>query len=89
MSTRTSTYTLLFSSAIVVGIAVLVQVISSQSISNLDGLVTVPDPVALILTAHPDDEAMFFAPTVLNLIAAGWGVLGVCMSTGEWAMGCC
>lgn len=45
-----------------------------------DGLLTVPTVV--VLTAHPDDEAMFFAPTILNLLAAGWVVLPICMSTG-------
>lgn len=64
-------------------IALAVQVLSLQSTSSLDALVTGPNPVALILTAHPDDEAMFFAPTILNLIAAGWGVVAVCMSNGE------
>lgn len=39
-------------------------------------------PTAVVLTAHPDDEAMFFAPTILNLLAAGWVVLPICVSTG-------
>ncbi|CAK9784579.1 LmbE-like protein [Cutaneotrichosporon oleaginosum] len=42
-------------------------------------------PAVLVLTAHPDDEAMFFGPTILNLVAAGWDVLPVCMSTGNAA----
>lgn len=37
---------------------------------------------ALILTAHPDDEAMFFSPTILGLREAGWHVKGLCLSNG-------
>lgn len=40
-------------------------------------------PSALIVTAHPDDEVMFFSPTILNLIGAGWDVRGLCLSTGK------
>jgi hypothetical protein len=39
---------------------------------------------ALILTAHPDDEVMFFTPTILALVAAGWEVGGLCLSNGQW-----
>ena len=38
---------------------------------------------ALLMTAHPDDEVMFFAPTVLALLAAGWEVGGLCLSNGQ------
>ncbi|KAK3242167.1 hypothetical protein CYMTET_48125 [Cymbomonas tetramitiformis] len=38
--------------------------------------------VALI-TAHPDDESMFFAPTIVSLIAAGLPVHILCLSTGD------
>ncbi|WVQ85689.1 hypothetical protein IAT38_007855 [Cryptococcus sp. DSM 104549] len=38
---------------------------------------------ALLLTAHPDDEVMFFGPTVLGLVKAGWDVSGLCLSTGD------
>ncbi|ORX37397.1 putative deacetylase LmbE-like domain-containing protein [Kockovaella imperatae] len=37
----------------------------------------------LVLTAHPDDEAMFFAPSILYLIESGWDVYGLCLSTGN------
>lgn len=37
---------------------------------------------ALILTAHPDDEVMFFTPTILALIADEWSVHALCLSTG-------
>jgi hypothetical protein len=38
---------------------------------------------ALILTAHPDDEVMFFTPTILALVAAGWEVGALCLSNGQ------
>lgn len=37
----------------------------------------------LFLTAHPDDETMFFAPLIQSLVREGREVLGVCMSTGR------
>lgn len=37
---------------------------------------------ALILTAHPDDEVMFFSPTILGLQEAGWNITGLCLSNG-------
>jgi len=40
---------------------------------------------ALILTAHPDDEAMFFSPTILSLVASGWDVRALCMSLGGFS----
>ena len=36
----------------------------------------------LILTAHPDDECMFFTPTILNLRNDGHRVYVVCFSKG-------
>lgn len=38
---------------------------------------------ALVLTAHPDDEAMFFAPTLLALGRAGSRPAVLCCSAGE------
>lgn len=36
----------------------------------------------LILTAHPDDECMFFAPTIISLVSSGCLVSALCLSTG-------
>ncbi|KAK1925444.1 putative deacetylase LmbE-like domain-containing protein [Papiliotrema laurentii] len=58
---------------------------------ELDGLLPVlPNgensvKTALVVTAHPDDEAMFFAPTILALVRHGWQVDGLCLSTGDQA----
>lgn len=37
----------------------------------------------LIVTAHPDDEVMFFAPTVLALTSLGVQVHALCLSIGN------
>lgn len=37
----------------------------------------------LLVTAHPDDEAMFFAPTLLGLGRAGARAAVLCCSAGE------
>lgn len=39
----------------------------------------------LILTAHPDDETMFFAPAIISLVAMGASVSGLCLSNGDAA----
>jgi N-acetylglucosaminylphosphatidylinositol deacetylase len=39
---------------------------------------------ALLITAHPDDEAMFFTPTILSLIDQGYIVHLLCLSTGAY-----
>eukprot|EP00811_Abedinium_folium_P004337 NODE_13994_length_1134_cov_9.966236.p1 GENE.NODE_13994_length_1134_cov_9.966236~~NODE_13994_length_1134_cov_9.966236.p1 ORF type:complete len:290 (+),score=65.32 NODE_13994_length_1134_cov_9.966236:129-998(+) len=38
---------------------------------------------ALLVIAHPDDEAMFFGPTLLSLAADGYEVFLLCLSTGN------
>ena len=38
----------------------------------------------LLVTAHPDDEAMFFVPTILALQARGVVVHVLCLSTGDF-----
>ncbi|KAJ9476854.1 N-acetylglucosaminyl-phosphatidylinositol de-N-acetylase [Pseudozyma hubeiensis] len=40
---------------------------------------------ALLVTAHPDDEAMFFAPAIQALAAAGTTISALCLSTGNAA----
>jgi N-acetylglucosaminylphosphatidylinositol deacetylase len=48
---------------------------------------------ALLVIAHPDDEAMFFAPTVLGLVRLKHQVSLLCFSAGRrpkagrWALG--
>ncbi|TRY94446.1 hypothetical protein DNTS_011368 [Danionella cerebrum] len=39
---------------------------------------------ALLVTAHPDDECMFFAPTIINLVESRADVYLLCLSTGNY-----
>jgi hypothetical protein len=41
-----------------------------------------PDKL-LLLTAHPDDECMFFAPTLLSLTSSDAEVYSLCLSSGN------
>lgn len=54
---------------------------NDQSVERLSG--NVIHPIALVLTAHPDDEAMFFAPSILTLGEHGWDLHAVCLSDGD------
>ncbi|KAF8329563.1 putative deacetylase LmbE-like domain-containing protein [Cantharellus anzutake] len=38
---------------------------------------------ALFITAHPDDETMFFAPTILSLVSQNVSVEALCLSNGD------
>ncbi|SAM70583.1 related to N-acetylglucosaminyl-phosphatidylinositol de-N-acetylase [Ustilago bromivora] len=49
-----------------------------------DSARTLPSSV-LLVTAHPDDEAMFFAPSIQALAAAGTTIYALCLSTGNAA----
>ena len=38
----------------------------------------------LLVTAHPDDECMFFTPTMSSLAASGARLSLLCLSTGTF-----
>ncbi|KAF8317166.1 N-acetylglucosaminylphosphatidylinositoldeacety la se [Clavulina sp. PMI_390] len=38
---------------------------------------------SLFLTAHPDDECMFFGPTIISLVSSGCQVSALCLSKGD------
>ncbi|CAM9180910.1 unnamed protein product [Choristocarpus tenellus] len=44
---------------------------------------SVGGPFGLII-AHPDDESMFFTPTILRLVKAGEKVFLLCLSSGDF-----
>ncbi|KNC80763.1 hypothetical protein SARC_06890 [Sphaeroforma arctica JP610] len=52
----------------------------AQSTENESDL----EPPALIVIAHPDDECMFFAPTIISLRKQGRPVHILCLSTGNY-----
>mmetsp|Transcript_19063 Transcript_19063/g.53353 ORF Transcript_19063/g.53353 Transcript_19063/m.53353 type:complete len:272 (+) Transcript_19063:100-915(+) len=49
---------------------------------SLQAFLSASDRVLLVI-AHPDDESMFFAPTVLSLRAAQVPIFILCLSTGN------
>jgi len=42
-------------------------------------------PPVLLVIAHPDDEVMFFAPSILSLISHRIDLRVLCLSIGEFA----
>ena len=50
-------------------VGLLANVLIHPLISNTDAILVKPDSNVLLLTAHPDDECMFFAPTLIALQA--------------------
>ncbi|CAE6453974.1 unnamed protein product [Rhizoctonia solani] len=58
----------------------LVYLLRSSSI--YPGTFDIPSPI-LILTAHPDDECMFFSPTILALKRQEKHIRGLCLSVGN------
>lgn len=66
---------------IIIAISVLIPSLNRDTCtgdSGSNGL----DPGVLIITAHPDDETMFFAPSILSLIAQNITVEALCLSNG-------
>uniref|UniRef100_A0A672KTL5 N-acetylglucosaminylphosphatidylinositol deacetylase n=1 Tax=Sinocyclocheilus grahami TaxID=75366 RepID=A0A672KTL5_SINGR len=51
---------------------------------DVQTLPTASEPRALLVTAHPDDECMFFAPTVLQLVESHAALYLLCLSTGNY-----
>jgi hypothetical protein len=47
-------------------------------------LLNFPNTRVLLLTAHPDDEVMFFAPTIQSLVDKGFEVHLLCLSSGNF-----
>jgi hypothetical protein len=53
--------------------------------SNFAELVSAP---VLLLTAHPDDEVMFFAPTIRGLRSSDSEIKVLCLSNGKYFHQC-
>ncbi|KAL1730497.1 putative deacetylase LmbE-like domain-containing protein [Schizophyllum commune] len=73
-------------SFIVLVVALLFRALSGPAELNTDALYDtdgVGDARVLLVTAHPDDEAMFFAPTLLALAAKDVSVYSLCLSVGN------
>ena len=69
-------------------VSYVVVLLGSPAARNLD-LLAAPSPSkaanVLLLTAHPDDECMFFSPTILALLAAEPppNLYSLCLSVGN------
>jgi hypothetical protein len=59
----------------------ILHVLLRYSVWRTSGSAQVPRKV-LLVTAHPDDEAMFFVPTITALRASDADVVLLCLSTG-------
>ncbi|KAF8601571.1 LmbE-like protein [Ceratobasidium sp. AG-I] len=77
MTPRSRRWSLFFPS-----LAVLFLLYLLQSPTTYPPGANIPSPI-LLLTAHPDDECMFFAPSVLALREIGKEVRGLCLSVGN------
>ncbi|THG97127.1 hypothetical protein EW026_g4816 [Hermanssonia centrifuga] len=80
-------------SILFLGLAILFNAVSKPLQSNVDTLFTgsARSPRILLLTAHPDDECLFFAPTLTVLLSQAIGhdtnkipqVYSLCLSVGD------
>lgn len=60
---------------------VLTALVVLRNLKRLYGRDTLPQVSSLLLIAHPDDESMFFAPTMLDL---GSNLAILCLSEGNY-----
>ncbi|XP_053187002.1 N-acetylglucosaminyl-phosphatidylinositol de-N-acetylase [Scomber japonicus] len=57
---------------------------SLKRVTNMTSETNGADVTALLVTAHPDDECMFFAPTVIRLLELKARVHVLCLSEGNY-----
>lgn len=53
-------------------------------INSFDGTSPVNARSAIIITAHPDDECMFFGPTIVSLLHSNTKVFLLCLTSGDY-----
>ncbi|ORX60092.1 LmbE-like protein [Piromyces finnis] len=58
--------------------------LGEEAFKNLESVKESTNKQYLIITAHPDDEIMFFAPTIIGLRKQGFKVKILCLSTGNY-----
>ena len=68
--------------AISLGVYQLLRNLTKKKHIDSNNIGEMGDKKVLVITAHPDDECMFFSPTILGLQDDGWEVYVLCMSTG-------
>ncbi|XP_066516360.1 N-acetylglucosaminyl-phosphatidylinositol de-N-acetylase isoform X2 [Hoplias malabaricus] len=57
---------------------------TNRALNSLWGSVGENGVKALVVTAHPDDECMFFAPSILKLSESNASLRLLCMSSGNY-----
>ncbi|KIJ39032.1 hypothetical protein M422DRAFT_258186 [Sphaerobolus stellatus SS14] len=67
---------------LVLFVAWIIYILSGQQTYLASSLFDKDDRI-LLLTAHPDDECMFFAPTIAALVQNGIKVFSLCLSIGN------
>lgn len=61
---------------------VALELLYKQSPDNVNKLVG--NSTTLLIVAHPDDETMFFGPTIINILANNNSLIILCLSNGDF-----
>ena len=71
---------------ILVALVALVGIVANSMTPFLESAPIAPDesPVFVFVFAHPDDESMFFLPTIRSLVDEGQKVWFLCLTTGNY-----
>jgi N-acetylglucosaminylphosphatidylinositol deacetylase len=57
---------------------------TASALGGISGADGTPLTAALLVFAHPDDEAMFFTPLLLHLARSGAAIHMLCLSSGDY-----
>ncbi len=69
--------------SIIVGFILCIPEILNRLKKESNATFTEKHQIVLLVTAHPDDECMFFSPTILGLLDSGAKVHLMCLSKGK------
>ncbi len=73
---------LLLSIFVIIILLLVIIVIIISSIGTCSHSYTDCGVTTLLITAHPDDEAMFFGPLIANLVQYNNDIILLCLSQG-------
>lgn len=77
-----STMSILLLSIFVIILLLVIIIIIISSIGTCSHSYTDCGVTTLLITAHPDDEAMFFGPLIANLVQYNNNIILLCLSQG-------